>query len=300
MLHFGLLFDPIILLQDVVNGLTMGCVYALVALGFHVTWITTKTFNFGQGEFMMLGAMLAFTLLVLHPVPYVFAIVGVLVVLAPLGMVLERVAVRPTLGYVGYGWVISTIGAAYIARNGASLLWGPESKAVPSPFAAHVIRIGPVGLFPHDAFVVLASVAVAAAFFVFRRRSIYGKAMLAVAHNRDAAALMGINVIATMAASYAISAAIAGLGGVLLAPLLPATNPYMGLLPGLKAFSAGIVGGLDNAAGILLAAISLGILEQLMSTVNTDVGDVGVFVVVIAVLAVRPAGLLGKTAPVKV
>lgn len=296
--------------QAVASGLVYGSIYALIAQGYYVTFSTTQTLNFAQGDFLMIGGMLAFTvfgLLALNGVPLVLALVAGLAVipltLAVMGALVERVAVRPLRRAFSLGWILSTVGVAVILRNAAEVIWGREPKPVPSVFGENAIRVDlglfQFGILPQELFILVAALAMIGAVLFFLKRSMLGKAMAAVALNAPAAGLMGINVRAMVVLAYVIASALAGVAGLLVVPVLHAYS-LMGVLPGLKAFAVAIIGGLGNPFGILIAGLLLGIIEFVVAIFNASLRDAVTFFLLIVILAWRPLGLFEKPSMEKV
>jgi branched-chain amino acid transport system permease protein len=296
--------------QAIASGLVYGSIYALIAQGYYVTFSTTETLNFAQGDFLMIGGMLAFTvfgLLFLVGVPaFAALLVGLAMiplVLAVMGAVVERVAVRPLRRAFSLGWILSTVGVAVILRNLSEVVWGREQKAVPSVFGDNAIRvtIGPIqfGILPQEVFILVASLGTMAAVLFFLKRALLGKAMAAVALNPGAAGLMGINVRFMVVLAYVIASIMAGLAGLLVAPVLFA-HAQMGVLPGLKAFAVAIIGGLGNPFGILIAGLLLGIVEFVVAIFNASLRDAVTFFLLIVILAWKPLGLFERSSREKV
>ena len=296
--------------QAVASGLVYGSIYALIAQGYYVTFSTTQTLNFAQGDFLMMGGMLAFTVfgaLLLSGAPLFVALLAALavipLVLALMGALVERVAVRPLRRAFSLGWILSTVGVAVMLRNTVEVVWGREPKPVPSVFGENAIRIDAglfqFGVLPQEVFILIASLATMAVVLVFLKRSLLGKAMAAVALNSSAAGLMGINVRAMVVLAYVISSILAGLAGVLVVPVLHAYS-LMGVLPGLKAFAVAIIGGLGNPFGILLAGLLLGVIEFIVAIFNASLRDAVTFFLLIVILAWRPLGLFEKPSMEKV
>lgn len=296
------------LLQALLSGLALGGIYALVALGFSITQTTTKTLNFGQGEFLVAGSFIGVATLLLlagkghigvlaaadvTPGRYGLAIVVSLVVLGALGALLYFTAVRPFFGATGMAWVMSTIGFGIILQNSALAIWGPGAMAMPSPLGDEVIRIGGAGVRPQEIMVLVATALVMLALDYVLRRTKIGKAVRAVAANKDAAALMGINVSAMVVLAFVISSALAGLGGLLIAPITTA-SVFMGLAISLKAFSAAIVGGLTNPRGCIAGGFLLGCIEALVGLWRAEMREITVFALIILVLVIKPQGLFGQ------
>ena len=280
--------------QALVSGLSVGGIYALIAEGYYITYITTGALNFGQGEFLMVGALFGLTCYLSLGLPYAVAILGAVLVTAIMGSVLERIAIRPVMRHaLSLSWVLSTVAISIILKNAAVQLWGPEQIKFPAPFGAGVIRIGPAGIFPQELFIIAAAIGTVVVVQLFLKRSVLGKALMAVAHNRNAAAVMGIDVKRMVVLAFVLSSALAGLGGVLIAPITFAWA-YMGTVPGIKAFAAAIFGGLENPIGILVGGLTIGLLEQIFGLINSNFKEGVTFLVVLLILAIRPNGLMGR------
>src|SRR5438270_2897678 len=290
--------------QAVASGLVYGSIYALIAQGYYVTFSTTQTLNFAQGDFLMVGGMLAFTtfgvlLLVGAPLPLalIAALAVIPLILALMGTLVERVAVRPLRRAFSLGWILSTVGVAVVLRNTVEVVWGREPKPVPSVFGENAVRVDAglfqFGVLPQEVFILVASLATMAGVLLFLKRSLLGKAMAAVALNPPAASLMGINVRAMVVLAYMISSVLAGVAGLLVAPVLHAYS-FMGVLPGLKAFAVAIIGGLGNPFRILVAGLLLGIIEFIVAIFNASLRDAVTFFLLIVILAWRPLGLFEK------
>jgi branched-chain amino acid transport system permease protein len=286
--------------QALISGLSAGSIYALIAQGYYITHITTGALNFGQGEFLMIGALVGATCYVTLGLPYAVAVIAAVAMTAMMGVVLERVAIRPVMRHaLSLSWVLSTVAVSIILKNSALTFWGPEQIKFPSPFGEKVVQIGSAGIYPQELFVIVAALGAVFAVQMFLRRSILGKALMAVAFNRNAAAMMGINVRGMVILAFVLSSALAGLGGILIAPITFAWA-YMGTLPGIKAFAAAIFGGLENPVGILIGGLAIGLLEQFFGIVSSTLKDGITFLVVLIILAVRPNGLMGRKAITKV
>jgi len=296
------------ILQAVLSGLALGGIYALVALGFNITHTTTKTFNFGQGEFLVAGAFAGVSGLLLLAgkgvtgtltpedvtlTRYGASLVFTMIVLGVLGVALYYTAVRPFVGLGGLAWVMSTIGFGIIIQNVALAIWGPSSMVMPSPLGDEIIRIGGAGILPQEILVLGASIIVMVCLDLLMRRTRIGRAVRAVAQSRNAATLMGINVSAIVVLAFVVSSSLAGLAGLLIAPITTA-SVYMGLTLALKAFSAAIVGGLNNPRGCMLGGFLLGLLEALVGLWHAELREISIFLLIILVLALKPEGLLGQ------
>ena len=280
--------------QALISGLSVGSIYALIAEGYYITYVTTGALNFGQGEFLMVGALFGLTCYVTFGLPYAVAILGAVVLTALMGSGLERVAIRPVMRHaMSLSWVLSTIAVSIILKNAAVHLWGPEQIKFPSPFGSGVIRIGQAGIFPEELFIIVAAIGTVVAVQIFLKRAVLGKALMAVAFNRNAAAVMGINVKRMVILAFVLSSALAGLGGILIAPITFAWA-YMGTVPGIKAFAAAIFGGLETPIGILIGGLVIGLLEQFFGIINSNIKEGITFLAILLILAFRPSGLMGR------
>jgi branched-chain amino acid transport system permease protein len=283
-----------VLVQLLVTGLALGSMYGLVALGYHITWATSRTMNFSQGHAVMVGAVVAWTLVVALGWPLPAGLLVTLLALAGFGALIERVAVRPFFRSASPAWLLSTIACGIIAENVAQLLFGKDARAFPSALTQRPILLGGAGFYPQELLIPVVGLALMAGVQLFYHRTPYGRQLKAVAWNAEAAGLMGINVPRAVMAAYALSALLAGVAGVLLAPLLNVA-PTMGTIIGLKAFAVAIIGGLGSAPGIVLAGLGYGVLEAIVAGyVSTGAREIVGFALVIAVLVVRPWGLLGE------
>lgn len=281
------------LVQLLVTGLALGSMYGLVALGYHITWATSRTMNFSQGHAVMVGAVIAWVLVVALGWPLPLGLLATLLALAAFGALIERVAVRPFFRASSPAWLLSTIACGIIAENVAQLLFGKDARAFPSALTQRPILVGGAGFYPQELLIPVVGLGLMALVQLFYHRTRYGRQLKAVAWNAEAAGLMGINVPRAVMASYALSALLAGVAGVLLAPLLNVA-PTMGTIIGLKAFAVAIIGGLASAPGIVLAGLGYGLLEAVVAGyVSTGAREIVGFALVILVLVVRPWGLLG-------
>lgn len=295
------------ILQALLSGLALGGVYALVALGFSITQITTKTLNFGQGEFLMAGALVAVSALAIVSGKggaalgtvdvsigrYAIAMLVVLGFVGALGVLVFFTAVRPFVHAGGMSWIMSTIGFGILLQNSALMLWGPGTLVLPSPLGESVIRIGGAGIRAQELLVIGVSALVVVVLDHVMRRTRTGKAVRAVAANPDAASLMGIDVRAFVIGAFVLSSALAGLAGVLIAPITTA-SAFMGLTIALKAFSAAILGGLTSPRGCIAGGFILGCLEAGVGLWRDEWREISMFVLIILVLVLRPSGLFGR------
>ncbi len=303
------------LLQALISGLAVGSAYALVALGFSVTFTTTKTLNFSHGEFVSAGAFIGMSVLFLalgKPLTsttfggaqpgagvQLLALLAALAVMGLIGWLLFVFGVRPFARRPGMAWVMSTLGFGVILQSIGLAIWGPKPVVVPSPVGDDVVRIAGVGVRPQELLMLAVAVVVMFAFDHVMRRTMIGKAMRAVAHNPNVASLMGIHVTKMMVGAFVVSSALAGLSGFMLAPIAQASL-FMGLAVGLKGFSASMIGGLNNARGCVVGGFLLGVLESFVNLWSAQWREVAVFALVILVLALRPNGLFGSKTVEKV
>lgn len=298
----------LIFLQLIVSGLAVGMIYGVIAFGYQLTFATSRTLNFGQGEALMLGALVGLTVVnfligqSLGTVwAYLLMLPLVLLFGAVQGAVVEWLGVRQALKTkTDAGWIMATIALGIIFRNLAENIWGRDALKFPSPLPEASLSIAGIRIQPMEVAIVLGAIAMMLAVELFNRRSIFGKAVVATAADRDAAGLMGINTGRVITFSYALSSATAALAGVLVAPVT-LTGATMGAVLGLKAFAVAIIGGLSSGLGVVVGGLILGITETMTGYyVSTGYKDVPGLVLLILVLSVKPSGLFGKTAIKKV
>jgi len=283
-------------LQLIISGVALGSMYSLVALGFNLTYATSRTVNFSQGQSVMVGAVVAYVAYVQWGWPLPAAVALSLAALAAFGIVVERVAVRPFFRAASIAWLLSTIAVGIIAENVAMVTFGKDARAFPSSLTAHPLMFFGAGVYPQELLLPVAGVGLMLGVEAALRRTLFGKTLRAVAFSHEAAALMGINVNRTFAACYGISSALAGIAGILIAPILN-VSATMGTIIGLKAFAVAIIGGIESPAGIMTAGILYGVFESLVAgAFGTGGREILGFGLVILVLALRPWGLFGTPA----
>jgi branched-chain amino acid transport system permease protein len=294
-----------ILLQLVFSGIALGMIYAVIAFGYQLTFATSGTLNFGQGEALMLGALVGLSLVgTIHGGPYIsyWLMVPLVMAFGALqGMFVEWIGVRPAIRIKSeFGWIMSTIALAIIFKNVAENIWGKDVLPFPSPLSSEPFTVMGANVQPMQVAVIIGAIAIMLAVEIFNRKSIYGKAVVATANDRDAAGLMGINTRMVITFSYALSSATAAFAGALIAPLT-LTSATMGASLGLKAFAVAIIGGLTSGMGAIVGGIILGIAETGTGFyLSTGYKEVPGLVLLLLVLAVKPAGLFGKAAIKKV
>ena len=287
------------LAQFLLSGLTVGAIYALVALGFSIIYNASHVINFAQGEFVMIGGMATVSLLGAG-LPLAPAALAAIALAALLGLLLARFAVQPARGASVVTLIIITIGAAILLRGLASIVWDKRIHALPAFSGEAPIAIAGATLAPQSLWVIGVTALIVFALWGFFNRTLTGKAILAVSHNRLAAQLMGISVRRVLLVSFALSAALGALAGILIAPIT-FTSWDVGVMLGLKGFAAAILGGLGSGPGAVLGGLVLGLLESLgAGYVSSAYKDAIAFIVMLAVLMLMPGGLLGGRAAERV
>ena len=289
-----------ILIQLVFSGIALGMIYAVIAFGYQLTFATSDTLNFGQGDALMLGALVGLTLVGLG-LNYWLMVPLVCLFGAAQGAVVERLGIRPAIKIKSeFGWIMSTIALGIIFKNVAENVWGRDDLRFPSPLSEMPLSMFGANVLPMEILVVVGALAMMLAVEMFNRHSIYGKAVVATFNDREAAKLMGINTGMVITFSYAMSSLTAAFAGVLIAPLT-LTGATMGAVLGLKAFAVAIVGGLTSGMGIIVGGILLGVAETTTGFyLSTGYKDVPGLVLLLIVLTLKPAGLFGKTTVKKV
>ena len=284
----------------IISGLGLGSMYGLIALGFHVTYVVSNTVNFAQGSAMMLGAVLGYTFGVRLGWPLPLAIVAALVLCALFGLVVERLLVRPFAERGSNAWLMATVAGGIVLENAVLFTFGKEPRSFPSVLATKPVSVFGAGVYPLQLVIPLAGLAIAVVLHLVYHRTRIGKALLAVVQNPDAARLMGIDVRRAIAGSFAVSTVLAGIAGLLIAPLF-SVHSEMGTLFGIKAFAVAILGGITSAAGVMLAGLAYGLIEAVVTaSFGSTYTQIVAFSVVILALAAMPNGLLGRAAVNKV
>jgi len=284
----------------IISGLGLGSMYGLIALGFHVTYVVSNTVNFSQGSAVMLGAVLGYTFAVTLGWPLALAVAMALLLCALFGVVVERALVRPFADRGSNAWLMATVAGGIVLDNAVLFTFGKEPRSFPSVLAAKPVEIFGAGVYPLQLLIPVVGLAIALGLQLTFHHTRLGKALLAVVQNSDAARLMGINVRLAVAASFMISTALAGLAGLLIAPLFN-VNSDMGTLFGIKAFAVAILGGITSAWGVMLAGLAYGLIETLVTSFFGSVyTQIVTFSLVIGALAVTPNGFFGHAAVNKV
>jgi branched-chain amino acid transport system permease protein len=282
------------LLQHIVQGVALGCTYGLVALGYSMQFSAMRLVNFAHGESFTLGAFVALTLATAGGLSYAAAFVAAILILAVVGLVLERVAIRPLYRAHDLSMLTATIGLSIIVRQAANLIWGADALPFPSGFDGIVYRLGGVTVTLQQIVTVAAALLLMGGLELFLTRTKLGVATRALAQDETTAALMGVDVPKLRALVFAISTSLGAAAGILFASLTYAVFD-MGLWMGLKGFAAAVLGGLGSLPGAVLGGLVLGLLEQLSSGyISSLYRDVTSLTVLILVLLFRPQGLLGR------
>jgi branched-chain amino acid transport system permease protein len=282
-----------IIVQMAVSGAMMGLVYALIAYGFQLTFSTSKSINFGQGELVMLSAFFSLTLLN-WGVPYWLMVPGGLLFGVILGLAVERAGVRLALEQKSEGWILLTIIIGLLGFSAAENIWGRDDRPFPTPISADAMHFFGISITPLEISVAIGVFAVMGLIELFKRRTLLGKAFEAVSADRDAAELMGISATRTVMLSYGLSGMVAAMAGILVSPITT-VGPTMASALILKAFSVAVVAGLESGFGVVIVGIFLGALESLTSFyLGSGWREAPGLILLILALAVRPNGIFGK------
>ena len=290
-------------LTNLINGLSLGSVYAIIALGYTMVYGIAKMLNFAHGDIIMVGGYICFCAVSYLGLPTGVGVLLSIVGCTVLGIVIERLAYKPLRDAPSLDVLITAIGVSYFLQNSALLSWGSDTKSFPS-----VVNLPSVSLFGGQLVVsaitiltVVTGIVVMIGLTMFTGKTRMGKAMRACSEDRGAATLMGINVNSTISLTFAIGSGLAAVAGVLMCSAYPTLIPTTGSLPGIKAFTAAVIGGIGSIPGAFVGGLVLGVIEIFAKAyVGTQLADAIVFGVLIVVLLVKPSGLLGKTVREKV
>ena len=291
------------ILQYCINGISIGSIYAIIALGYTMVYGIAKMLNFAHGDIIMVGAYICYCVTNYLGMPPILGILASMAVCTLLGIVIEGLAYKPLRGTPSLAVLITAIGVSYFLQNAAQLIWGSNPKS----FTSVVSTIKPFLLFGSLTITgevlvtVVVSVVIMLALTWFTSSTRIGKSMRAVSEDRGAAQLMGINVNKTISITFAIGSALAAVAGVLMCSSIPVLQPTTGSMPGIRAFTAAVLGGIGSIPGAMLGGVLLGIIETFAKAfLSTQFSDAIVFGVLIIILLVKPAGLLGKRVQEKV
>jgi branched-chain amino acid transport system permease protein len=286
------------LLQLVINGLVVGSIYALVALGFVIIYKSTSVLNFAQGEFLLLGAYVSLALLTRYHVPFYATVLLTLAFAAVLGLAIERLILRPMIGEPVVSVIMVTLGLSSILRAVVQGIWGTDTRPFPEIFPSAPVMIGPVPVSRAYAWSVGCVLVLLVAFSLFFKRSRFGVAMRATAFSQQVALSMGIPVRHMFALAWAIAAVVSAIGGILLGAVRTGVDQSLALI-GLKVLPVVILGGLDSILGAIVGGLLIGVLENLAGgyldpVFGGGVKEVAPFVILVAILMIKPYGLFGK------
>lgn len=291
-------------LTNLINGVSLGSVYAIIALGYTMVYGIAKMLNFAHGDVIMIGAYVVFVATSNLGVSPLLSVLLAILICTVLGVAIERVAYRP-LRNAGspLAVLITAIGVSYLLQNIALLIFGANTKSFTSVIKIPALRLagGDLSISGETMVTILTSIVIMIILTLFTKKSKAGQAMLAVSEDRAAAQLMGVNVNKTIALTFAIGSGLAAVAGVLLCSAYPSLTPYTGAVPGIKAFVAAVFGGIGSIPGAMIGGILLGIIEILgKAYVSSQLADAIVFAVLIIILLVKPTGILGKNIQEKV
>ena len=285
------------------SGLSLGSVYAIIALGYTMVYGIAKMLNFAHGDIIMVGAFTAFTVMNTMGMPTVLGVLTAIVVCTILGVAVERIAYKPLRDASSLAVLITAIGVSYLLQNVVLLIFGPTPKKLTSVIKLPPLRLadGQLSISAVTIVTVIICLIIIVALTSFINKTKMGQAMLAVSEDREAATLMGINVNSTIALTFAIGSALAAVAGVLYCSAYDNLDPYIGSMPGIKAFVAAVFGGIGSIPGAFIGGIALGVIEQLAKQYISDqLSNAIVFLVLILVLLIRPTGLFGRKISEKV
>ena len=290
-------------LSYLINGISLGSVYAIIALGYTMVYGIARMLNFAHGDIIMVGGFTVFTIVTTMGGSPVVGLLASVVVCTVLGVTIERVAYRPLRDASPLAVLITAIGVSYLLQNVALLIFGSNARQFTSVITVPALKLagGKLSISSVTIVTILSCIVIMAALMAFINKTKMGQAMLAVSEDRGAATLMGINVNRTISVTFAIGSALAAVAGVLLCSAYPSLSPYTGSMPGIKAFVAAVFGGIGSIPGAFIGGILLGIIENLAKAyISSQLSDAIVFSVLIIVLLVRPTGILGKKMTEKV
>ena len=291
------------ILQYCINGISIGSIYAIIALGYTMVYGIAKMLNFAHGDIIMVGAYICYCVTNYLGMPPIFGILASMAVCTLLGIVIEGLAYKPLRGTPSLAVLITAIGVSYFLQNAAQLIWGSNPKSFTSVVSSikPFLLFGSLTITGEVLVTVVVSVVIMLALTWFTSSTRIGKSMRAVSEDRDAAQLMGINVNKTISITFAIGSALAAVAGVLMCSSIPVLQPTTGSMPGIRAFTAAVLGGIGSIPGAMLGGVLLGIIETFAKAfLSTQFSDAIVFGVLIIILLVKPAGLLGKRVQEKV
>lgn len=284
-------------LSTLISGISLGGIYALIALGYTMVYGIAKMLNFAHGDVIMVGAFMMFISLTKMSLPPVLCIIIGTIICTILGVIIEKLAYKPLRKATSLAVLITAIGVSYFLQNSAQLIFGAGSKTFTSLFGnGNISLLGGEIIISHNTIVtIIVSIIIMIGLTLFINKTKTGRAMLAVSEDKGAAQLMGINVNKTISITFAIGSALAAIAGALLCSSYPILSPTTGAMPGIKAFTAAVLGGIGSIPGAMIGGILLGVIENVSKVyISTQLSDAIVFGILIVILLVRPTGILGK------
>ena len=288
-------------LNYLISGISLGSIYALIALGYTMVYGIAKMLNFAHGDIIMVGAFTIIVSISTCGLPVWVALILSVVMCTVLGVVTERVAYKPLRKSEPLTVLITAIGVSYLLQNLALLIFGSSQKSFPSIFDISSVHIGDLSMSGESVVTLAVTIIIMIALSLFINKTRAGKAMRAVSEDKEAAELMGISVNKTISLTFAIGSALAAVAGVFYGATYGFIGPYTGSMPGIKAFVAAVFGGIGSIPGAMIGGLLLGVLESLSKAyISTELSDAIVFASLIVVLLVKPTGLLGKVIKEKV
>lgn len=287
-------------LSYLLSGVSLGSVYALIALGYTMVYGIAKMLNFAHGDVIMIGGYIVFTAIATLQFPVWIAIICGVIGCTLLGVLIEKIAYKPLRNTSPLTILITAIGVSYLLQNVALLIFGSAAQSFPSVVPDFKIG-GSLNITGETIITVIVTIVIMIGLTLFVNKTKSGKSMLAVSEDKGAAQLMGINVNRTISLTFAIGSALAAVASILLCSMYPQLSPYTGAMPGIKAFTAAVFGGIGSIPGAMIGGVALGIIESLSKAyISSQMSDAIVFAVLIIILLVKPSGLLGKKANEKV
>lgn len=284
-------------LSYLINGISLGSIYAIIALGYTMVYGIARMLNFAHGDIIMVGGFAIFTLVSTMGMPSIVGVLAAVVVCTVLGVTIERIAYKPLRGASSLAVLITAIGVSYLLQNVALLIYGSNARQFTSVVTLPNLKLadGALTISSVTIVTIISCIIIMIALTSFINKTKVGQAMLAVSEDNGAATLMGIDVNRTIAITFAIGSALAAIAGALLCSTYPSLTPYTGSMPGIKAFVAAVFGGIGSIPGALIGGVLLGVIENLSKAyISSQLSDAIVFSVLIIVLLVRPTGILGK------